>query len=185
MKKHKLSIILIVAIIVMISVSCKKDEADKKSQIVYDGTEYELSKGYLVNYDSQESSGSYYFSLTLGSSEVNLDNYGSMSGIGNGIFFDLYSTSATDLVEGIYTFDKDTRNANTFNFGGVALNYDMSTLFNKSTSFAKRVISGTITVSKSETDYEISFEGTIEGGVAVTAYYKGLLTPLTNSGIVK
>jgi hypothetical protein len=174
MKNINLKLLIMTALFGVVFVSCKKDNADKESQVQYDGTTSNLSKGYLINYGIENASpASYYYSLIISSPEVTFDfAQDTVYGIGDAIAFDIYSASATDLVPGTYNFDATTYNANTFEWGIFVADYNFVT--DEGTTGVE-IISGTVTVSKSGTTYEITVDGTVDGGKKITAYYKGSL----------
>jgi len=176
MKNQGFKIAVLLLMFSIVFVACKKDTV-KKSQIVYDGSEYELSKGYIEYYGLENvSPNSYYYDLLLVSPEVTIDyTQGLASGVGHGIVIELYSSSQNDIVPGTYTFDAlDTYNANTFNYGGILLDFDFANIYNKATT-ALEITGGTIDVTKSGSEYEITCNCTVTGGKAFSAYFKGSL----------
>jgi hypothetical protein len=176
MKNQGFKMAVLLLIFSIVFVACKKDAA-KKSQIVYDGSEYNLAKGSIEYWGLENvSPNSYMFDIVLVSSEVTIDYvHNSASGVGHGFVFELYSSSQNDIVPGTYTFDGlESYNANTFSWAGMFLDFDFANIFNKATT-ALEITAGTIDVAKSGSEYEITCNCTVTGGKAVTAYFKGSL----------
>jgi hypothetical protein len=173
-KGFKMAVLLLMFSIVF--AACKKDAADKRSQIVYNGTEYNLAKGYL-EYDGTGNTdpNSYWYYIILVSSEVTIDyTLGLNSGLGHGIVLEIYSSSQNDIIPGTYTYDAlETYNANTFDWGAMFLDYDFGTI-NKAAT-ALQVTDGTIEIAKSGSEYEITCNCMVTGGKAITGYFKGSL----------
>jgi hypothetical protein len=175
MKNQGFKMAVLLLIFSFVFVTCKKDVVDKKGQIIYNGSEYELAKGYL-NYWGLETTNhnSYLYDIILVSSKITMDySQQLVSGIGHGIEFEFFSSSQNDIVPGTYVFDEKTYNANTFGWSDVYLNYDFST-FNKASS-ALEVIAGNVEVVKFGSEYEITCNCTVTGGKTVTIYFKGSL----------
>jgi hypothetical protein len=176
MKNQGFKIAVLLLMFSIVFVACKKDDV-KKSQIVYDGSEYNLEKGYLEYWGLENvSPNTYTYDIVLVSSEVTIDYAHNLaSGVGHGFVFEVYSSSQNEIVPGTYTFDElETYNANTFNWAGMFLDFDFATMNNKTTT-ALEITGGTIDVAKSGSEYEITCNCTVYGGKAVTAYFKGSL----------
>jgi hypothetical protein len=174
MKNRLIGCLIALAIFAFITPSCNKDDDPKKSQIIYDGEGYELTKGYIVNFNLvlKAAPASYEFAVFLASDGVTMSGYNPPSGTGNWMGFWLYSSSPTEIVPGTYNFGSSEA-VNTFD-GEVMLesSYMMKLLPNTD------IISGTLEIDVDSDEYTFTFEGTITGGDAVTAYYKGELTEL-------
>ena len=93
-------------------------------------------------------------------------------GTGNGLIFELFTSSSTDISDGTYNFES-TNAINTFDLGLVIMDYDWTTL--KKSAIGARITSGTVKIAKSGTNYEVTLDATVTGGSKVTAYYNGTL----------
>ena len=155
-------------------VSCDKDD-DKEfeNKVTYEGTEYELNDGYLEYYGVWGDS-TYNFDITLVSSDV---DYNVVSGIptgtGNIIYFELFSSSSTELVPGTYVFDPDgTSEANTFDEGNFALNFNFTT----ETGLVRQISLGSLIVEKEGSTYKLTIDCTDSAGKKITGNYEGTLS---------
>lgn len=176
MKKSLFKILLSLFTISALFVSCTTDEDTNTTgdnKITVDGKSYDLSKGSLENYGvSYMDSSIYNFDVLLYSGftyDMANEEY---NGTGNYIYFEMYSSSATELVAGNYTYNASSYGANTFDDGYFEINYNTSTETNE---LGDELTSGTVNVKKTGSEYEISFDGTAKSGKKVTAYYKGSL----------
>lgn len=89
---------------------CKKDSSKDettKNYVNVDGTEYEISKGFITNYGMYNSA--YNFDLVLVSSGLTILEYmgmpDSVSGTGNEVYFEMYSSSSDKLAVGDYVYN--------------------------------------------------------------------------------
>lgn len=149
---------------------CSKDK-EEGNYFLYDGVEYPLNQGVIQFYGQLTEEAGYNFDVSLFSSGITFDAVeADLDGIGQAIYFEMFSSSATGLANGDYLFDiLASESALTFDKGnfGTNLNFDaqIGDVFN--------FISGKVTVSKSGDEYEFSFNGEIQGGKTVTGHYKG------------
>jgi hypothetical protein len=173
MKQFKLSLSIVMALFAIVFLSCKKDETAKASTITYNGVEYDLTKGYIINLGAtvKAAPAVYGFAVFLASSGITMETYAPPTGTGNALGIWLYSSSQTDIAPGTYTYG-NTVEALKINEGFVMLESSYSAL--KSLPQAN-IVSGTLVVAVNEAEYEFTFTGTITGGAAVSAYYKGTL----------
>lgn len=146
---------------------------EMKSNLLYDGQEYYLDKGIIEFYGQyNESPASYNFDVTLYSSGIDFDGE-EPTGQGHAIYWEMFSSSATDLVPGTYSFDvNETYNANTFDFGIAVFNFDMTNQIGNEVP----VTGGTVIIEKSGSTYTITADCNVAGNKKVTGYYKGSLT---------
>ena len=168
-----------VVLIAALFSSCNKDDSEKASLITFEGKTYELSKGCISKPDlkSLSAPATNDYGVYLMSSGINMPYDEPPTGTGNFIGIWLYSSSATDLLPGTYEF-ADTYASFTFDDGVVFL----ETSYNPVKSLTPTGIAGgTLKVAVEGNTYEFTFNGTLEGGKSISAYYKGALTEITGS----
>jgi hypothetical protein len=141
-----------------------------------DGTEYDVAKFYILYYGELTDNGKYYLDLWLVSEGVVVNSSG--EGAGTGDVIGLYVISSTPtLGEGTFTFVDDFEGEPGTMYGGRAF---VGADYGEGTADATYVLNGgTLNVRTSAIgdDYILDFEGTAEGGVNITARYRG---PLEN-----
>jgi hypothetical protein len=159
--------------------SCNKDDDDDdatpESYFMYDGKTYELTQAYIENYGEWEP-GVYNLDLTMMSKgfTVNTSNgqIQSVTGTGNALYFEMYTSDSTKLDNRTYTYDEMSTANGTFDFGVIGINFNIAT----QTGTQHMVMSGTVTVSKSGSVYTITWDLTEENGKKVTGKYKKAIT---------
>lgn len=172
--KNNIEFLLLILILIFLSISCKKDsvEATKISLINYENKDYQLSQAYIETYGKFQ--GIYRHDLTLLSSGVQIiekdGKVNDLTGIGHGIGFGFYSIS-DKLQIGEYRFDVSSKNyaPNTMDYGGVTVNYD----FTNQKGVQTDITGGVINITRSDIEYEISFNCVTKDGKKVIGYYKG------------
>jgi hypothetical protein len=176
----KIAFLLLGALIVgILFTGCKDDEEDdgpSGNYMKYGDTEYELSQGFLENYGKFVREPGYNLDLTFISSGFTVHEsdgeIDSLSGTGHGIYFEMFTVNNNRLEIMTYQYDPDeTEEAGTFDYADGVLDYNIEA--EEGTMFY--IDQGTVTVSKNEGEYEISFDCRDEDGAAVTGYYKGTL----------
>lgn len=169
-------LMLLMAVIVL-APGCKDDDDDDKTPSNYmnvAGTNYEMSQAILENYGQFSGSG-YNFDLVLLSPgfvihEVN-GELDSVSGVGHGISFEIFTATEDFLSSGEYTYDADgTEAPGTFDDGTAVVEFNSTT--ENGTYYD--ITGGKLTVEKSGTTYTFSFDGTATNDVKISAYYKGV-----------
>lgn len=155
---------------------CKKDstkDETTKNKVTVDGTEYEISKGFITNYGSYNSA--YNFDLVLVSSGLTIHESSglpdSASGNGNVVYFEMFSSSSDKLALGDYVYN-DSGNAGSFDYADYMLNWNPTLQPN---AFGVEIKTGTVKVINNGTEYELSFSGTNANNKTITGYYKGSL----------
>ncbi|HRY98928.1 MAG TPA: hypothetical protein P5550_07705 [Bacteroidales bacterium] len=159
--------------------SCNKDDDDDDSSpenyFMYDGKTYELTQGFIENYGEWEP-GVYNLDLTLMSSgfTVNMTNgqIDEITGTGNALYFEMYTSDSTKLDNRTYTFDEMSTANGTFDIGFLGINFSIA----NQTGTQHVVTGGTVTVNKSGSTYTITWDLTDEGGKKVTGKFKKSLT---------
>lgn len=160
--------------------SCGDDNDDNSSSsnsFTYKSKTYSLAKGFSIGWGESNTSNVYTKELYLVSSGITCTSSSSdyeMSGKGNFLYFEIYSSSQSGIAVGTYTYSESALypSANTFDYceidlgcGWDAANYEWA-----------EVTEGTLTVEKSGTTYEITFEGFDTNNNKVTASYTGTLS---------
>jgi hypothetical protein len=179
MKKFNLAFISIVLAIFSIAfVSCDDEETTKDNSFKYDGKTYKIAKGYLENYGStlSKSVTSYNLDLTFFTSGLTYNTAtGNVSGTGSYLYFEMFSTTGTQLTPGTYTYDMyESLNSGTFDYAEAGLNITIGT---ESGTYVD-IVAGTVKVKLTDTKYEITIDLTSTENKKLTGYYKGSLTYL-------
>jgi hypothetical protein len=173
MKKNLSRLAGFLIIAVGILAGCNKDDNAPKNQFTYEGTNYNLKTGFIENYGASTDV-AYNTDLTFVSSEFTVHDASgevdSISGTGHFVYFEIYSSSQTEIVPGTYTFDEsESGNALTFDWGA----FGMNTVAYGGTY--KSLSAGTVIVKKSGTTYTITFDCTDSNTKKITGYFKGTL----------
>ena len=167
--------IAVFLLVILAIAGCKKDSKNEtaKNSLKVDGTEYEVSKGILVNYGAIKTS-VYDFSLILLSPGLTVyETAGlpdSIAGTGHYIAFEILSSDAAKLSAGDYPFN-NSELAGSFYYGGYLTNWNSAT----SQPDLVGLISGSLKVINNGAEYELSFTGKDFNNKSVTGYYKGSL----------
>jgi hypothetical protein len=175
---NKKKILTLVLLPLVIFAGCKKDKDgdSPNNYIKYEGKTYTINQGILENY-GEEDEGVYNLDLTLFSSGINLivseGEIVGATGKGNVIYFEMFTTSETQLDAGTYEFDYYSEEAGTFDDGEILINYDAE---DYQADIDQYINHGTVTVAKSGDIYEIRINCTDEDDKSVTGYFKGTLT---------
>jgi hypothetical protein len=177
MKKILKVLGLLLAFAIMLS-GCKKDNNNEVSSnsIKYDGQEYALSTGYLEYYGKVTGKPSYNMDLTIISSGLKVHELNgeidSVSGIGNVLYFEVFTSDSSYLDSRTYNFDPQaTHEAGTFDNGIAGLNLNVVTFEGEYFPF----VSGSFKINKTGDEYEVSVNCKNGTGKTVTGYFKGPL----------
>jgi hypothetical protein len=174
--KNLMKILTGILVLSLILVSCKKDK-DKDTVSNYfkvNETTYKMSEGILENWGTSESYEGYNLDLTLISDGISIDADDNWSGSGKAIYFEMYSTSSTYLPSGAYDYDDETSPSPTFSFDWSFYVLDL-VLPDEGTMH--EIISGTVTIVRDGSTYEITITGCEDGsGNTITAHFSGTLT---------
>jgi len=149
----------------------KEEKETKTNSFIYENTTYDLDSGHIDTWSSEDTDDYAVFSIYLVSSEIQVSDSG-QTGTGDAMYFELLSSSLTELTVGKYTFDEtmistpmycfESSTYTNYNFtDGIGVNLD--------------AVSGELNISKSENIYEIDFNLNLENDKIVTGYYKGEL----------
>ena len=144
------------------------------NRIQVDGAEFDISKFYLLNYGRLVDNQNHYLDLWLVSDGVVIDPTGEGAGTGDVIGLWLISSTPT-LGEGTFQFVEDFFGSpGTMYAGRVYAGADYGA---SSADATYNLSGGTVEVSRPAIgdDYIIEFTGTAEGGIQVSARYRGPL----------
>ena len=149
----------------------KDDDSGPTNHLNYSGIKHELTKGYLENYGRDFYGNVYNFDLILCSSGINVTE-DSHSGVGNFFRFIMYSSSATELTPGTYTFSSSGDDIpSTFDEGLAGVDYDIANEIGTYLEF----VGGTVVIEKIGNIYTITIDCALPTAAKVTGYYKGEL----------
>lgn len=168
--------ILILAFVACTLFSCDSDD-DSGSDVsgngigsfTYDGNDFSLNKGSLINYGG--SGNSFNFDITLVSPSVSFDQFGDFNGTGDVIYFELWTDQQSGLKSGTYNFDSSSRSDFTFTIADVGVSCNE----NGNCTFEDAAMSGSVTINRSGNNYDISFNFTTNTGEVITGNYDGSL----------
>jgi hypothetical protein len=151
-----LSLIALAATTLFVS-SCKDEDDGPANYFTFDGTTKTLETGYLFKdgVASEDGSGNvvYHHEVALVTEGLK-----PTSGTGNAVdFFMVASSSATELSAGTYSFS-EKEGCDLLHYSLSTAMIDFSAVTEQGTEYD--ILSGTLTVAKSESTYTIDFEGT-------------------------
>ena len=156
--------------------SCSdEDDNAADNKVTFDGKEFDLAWGLLEKYGRLDPlDNAYNIDLTLVSSGFNYDETNDeITGKGSGIYFEMFTESPTELLEGTYEYVvQDATEPFTFDDGGLVYNYDSD---QEESGLEFSIKSGTVEVKKDGETYEITIKCTGENGEIISGYYKGTL----------
>lgn len=174
MKRFFTTAISVLTISLLI-ITCKKDVIAPKNSITYDNTEYDLNSGFLEFYGTIRGTGKNIDLTLISSGLVPVITNGlidSITGTGNGINFELFTTNSTSIDIGDYTYDAGkTGSPGTFDFANTILNFNTVT----AQGIDLDINGGKVSIIKNGSEYELTFNCTGVDGKSVTGYYKGSL----------
>jgi hypothetical protein len=147
----------------LLTFGCKKDSV-KKNFLKIGDTEYEITAGSLKNYGPDGVI--YNLDLRLFTDGVQFVS-GSHTGTGPLIYFEMYTTNGAELDSRDYVYNASSTNIGVFDYSYYYTNYDSGN------GSSLDLNSGTVTVNKNGSIYEIEFNGTDQNGKAITGYFKG------------
>lgn len=178
-------------------ISCSDDDSSEDNNISFDGTEYDLSQGFVLHYDDDiyDVDTLCFYELSLFSSDFEItydeDDYpDEITGEGQAIFFEINSSTSDDIALGTYTYfnydsytdyNSDTSSDKaTYSYSDMAGTFSYSLAYSYANTETQEfdyseIEDGTLTISKNGDSYTLSFDLTGEDGVNVTGYYSGSL----------
>lgn len=162
-------------------IGCSDDDDDqnKNNELKVEDVTYNLEDGLLLNAGEDDGSydfewDGYYHMLALVSFDMDTENVPAGEQI---IFFNMFSSNATSLDSGDYTFDLTSPfTVKTFTASGYSVNFDPE-VEDPDDLMEDLVLitSGTISVSKNGSTYEINANCKDINGKTVKAYFEGTL----------
>lgn len=168
--------ILVLAFVIVASISCDSDDDNDTigsdngtGSLSYDGNEYALDKGSLINYGG--SGNSFNFDITLGSPSLTLDQFGDFDGTGEVVYFELWTDQQSGLKSGTYNFDASSRSDFTFTIADVGIGCNQ----NGTCTFEDAARTGSVTINKNGDSYDLIFNFTTNTGELITGNYNGSL----------
>ena len=165
--------ILIACLTIGVSCSSDDDNTESHGSFAYNGIEYSIKGGYIVNYGQTGESSAYSLGLVVYSDNCYEDASNgtpTLAGTGVAIYINLYALGEEGISPGTYVFDPlSTKNAGTFYTGYIIDNPDSET--HVYTNFED----GGIVVANSEGSYEIEFNLIDLAGTSTTGSYLGTL----------
>ncbi|HZK09425.1 MAG TPA: hypothetical protein VFC92_14670 [Bacteroidales bacterium] len=173
MKKFRMFLMLLLVAIVLVP-GCKDDDDDKtpSNHMTIADNNYELSQAVIMSYGLYSGTG--FTELLLLSPGLVLNEVNgifSITGVGHGISFEIFTATDEMLSSDVYTYDVDeTENPGTFYIESAVVG--RNTVTGDGTYYD--VTGGKLTVEKSETTYTFSFEGAASNNVNITASFKGV-----------
>src|SRR5690606_11034867 len=167
-QNHSTAIALLLAAFVF--TACTKEE--EPDHFRYTVNDYPLEQGFIHNYGMPEGGSGYNFDVTLYSSGVsyNRDRH-EFQGVGHVVFFQMFSTSATELAKGTYQFNTDETPGAPLTFN--VANFGMEVDFTKETGTIVSAVSGIVKVSGSGFYRTFDFDCMTGTGEKVTGHFNG------------
>ena len=163
----KLKSALVLTFILVVIVTCKKDD-DKQNSFIVNETEFLTPNGYLEIYSPKADGGDFNIILTDGEYQTDSSYYN----WNTFVYFDFKSPSTTELSSGDYIFDSDWP-PNSFNDGSVVMYGPAGVTF--------KVTEGSVNIEKIGESYQITYDVTIGSSTPLTGYYKGPLIEVDKS----
>jgi len=140
----------------------------------YTVNDYPLYQGFIHNYGMPEGATGYNFDVTIYSSGVsyNRDRH-EFQGTGHILFFQMFSSSATELAEGTYQFSVEGTHGtpSTFNVANFGVDID----FSNDTGTFISAISGVVKVSGTGEYRTFDFTCMTGTGEKITGHYNGYI----------
>jgi hypothetical protein len=179
----KISFIFGIVFLVWSMMACLPSAEEEQSYIYpsssfkYKQNQYNLKKGFIINYGKRNRSGGYNINLNLISADLEIiEEKGvivSSKGFGHLLFFEMFSDNAKELESGIYPFDSlYTGQPGTFDSGKGFLDMDIP----QKTSQTFQISSGALSViNKKNGEYEITIDCKTTRGDEVRGFYTGSL----------
>jgi hypothetical protein len=179
--------ILLATVVSITFNSCGDDDdvatvaAGGTGSIVYDGTTYPLSQGFLINYGADTTTNPvlYNYDIVLYSNDFNFDLANqTATGVGTNVYLELWSTQATGLKNGTYTYVNGVATDLSFTNGFIGLDFNIQTGDGR---IEDDVNSGTAVLTIDNTRVDLTFTFTTDLGETVTGSYSGNLTAIDES----
>jgi hypothetical protein len=177
-----IKILSLIVVIPLLILSCSKDKGTDnhtKGVLIIRDTEYALIGGNIYYEGQHGAEQGYIFYIVMYSSGINLETE---KGTGHMVSVEMYSETNDDVKNGTYSFDNETGAIGTFD-GLISLDFNTETW---AYSASYRPTSGTIMISKSGVEYEMTMDvkvneyddtdDLIDSDVEISCHYQGKLT---------
>jgi hypothetical protein len=170
------------AIVAVAFSACKKDDDSngngttpppaKKNELVYDGVKSDIKSSVMIDYGNYGGFNAYNFDIFLSTKDLVWNAQAEdFAGIGDLLYFELFTTDSTGLADGSYSQSNiDFGKPNTFETGFYIINFNTS---NSSLDDMLEVNSGGLTSKRNGNEYEFVIDVTLDSGKKLTGYYKG------------
>jgi hypothetical protein len=187
----------------MLASCSKKDENIKDEDsgagnyFKLDNAEYKLSAGLLDNYGTDDSLEWHYgyaqylllysngFTLSVDTDHSDIVDW-DIIGKGNALVIDLYSSTGSMLDNGEYSYSNAIPSPiGTFDFASCLTDFDAAIDDESQENKIFEIVSGKLSVSRTDNTYTITINGTTADGKTITGYYKGSLRYFDFSGYDK
>ncbi|GEM_PF-929025 len=169
MKRSQLATVVFLIGALVFSGCTKVEEPDHFRYTVND---YPLDQGFIHNYGMPQGATAYNFDVTIFSSGVNyLRDSHEFRGNGHIVFFQMFSSSATELAEGTYLFNVESTPGapSTFNVA----NFGMNVNFSEDTGTLVSAVSGMVKVSGTGNYRTFDIDCMTGTGERITGHFYG------------
>lgn len=185
--KNSIKFLLALFIMSTVFVGCGKDDDEDTDDgtgdvvtvtnyLMIDATKYELNKSYIYEY-GEVGTDLYNIDMELSSPgliyHTSNNDIDSVTGAGNVIYFELFTSNMSILDTGVYTYDENGSVAKTLISGTANIGLNVA---NNDAGDEYIVASGTFTVISNSTTIEISFNCVGDNGKVIKGQYKGSAT---------
>lgn len=148
---------------------CTKEE--EPNHFRYTVNDYPLFQGFIHNYGMPEGATGFNFDVTLFSEGVSYNrDLHEFRGKGHVLFFQFYSSSATELANGMYQLNSG-KTPSTLDVANFGMHMD----FENETGTIVTGVSGSVKVSGSATSREFDFEFITGTGEMITGHFNRTL----------
>jgi hypothetical protein len=167
MKKIYVFIPLLALLAGLTLTGCSKESDDPTNQLTVGKSKVEI-KNFALYLTGQNANGySYYFELV--SDGISFQKGGGFLGAGSYLEFSVISSEIDGIASGDYVYDEaGTYPALTYSLARHCLDWKEA-----GSNLYTNITSGTLSVTRDNSNYQISFSGVDADGKKVTAYYKG------------
>jgi hypothetical protein len=158
--------------VVLTFTGCSKPE--EPDYFRYTVNDYPLQQGFIHNYGILKGATGFNFDVTIYSPGIsyNRENH-EFQGTGHVIFFQMFSSSATELASGTYQFSAGKTSGLPWTFNEA--NFGMNLNFSEETGTVVSAVSGTVKVSGTGEYRAFDFNCTTATGEKVTGHYNGYI----------
>jgi hypothetical protein len=169
MKKNQSGAVAFLLAAIVFTGCTNEEEPDHFRYTVND---YPLEQGFIHNYGLIEGASGYNFDVTIHSGGVSYNrDRDEFQGLGHLVYFQMFSSSATELTSGTYQFSTAETDGNpaTFNIA----NFGMNMNFSEETGTIVSAVSGVVKVSGSGDYRTFDFDCMTGTGEKVSGHFNG------------